>query len=189
MSGGKMNRRQFGVAYLAVALCVLRASFLAAQKPEAAPVAPIPAQILAAKKVFVANAGGEDRSYEEPRFGAPERAYNQFYAAIKSWGRFELVPAPANADITLQIAFTVQQAEQSVTKGNSMGTPFDPQFRLEIRDPKSNTLLWAFTEHAQWAVLQSNRDRNFDQALAKVVAHLQSLEANPGSAAQNTTKQ
>lgn len=184
-----MNRRQFGALYLALALCILRASFLAAQKPQPAPAAPIPAQILTAKKAFIANGGGEERSYEEPRFGAPDRAYNQFYAAIKSSGRFELVLAPVDADIILQIAFTVQQAEQSVTKGNSMGTPFDPQFRLEIRDPKANTLLWAFTEHAQWAVLQSNRDRNFDQALAKVVAHLQNLEAPPGSAAQNTTKQ
>jgi DNA helicase HerA-like ATPase len=31
--------------------------------------------------------------------------------------------------------------------------PYDPQFRLAIRDPKTNALLWAFTERVQWAIL------------------------------------
>ena len=180
-----MKLRRHAALFIGLALPILQASFLAAQKPQPTPAAPIPAQILSAKKVFIANAGGEERSYEDPRFGAPERAYNQFYDAIKSWGHFEIVPAPAEADLILQIAFTVPQAEQSVTKGDSLGTPFDPQLRLEIRDPKSNTLLWGFTEHAQWAILQGNRARNFDQALAKVVAQLQKIVTAPSSAAQN----
>jgi hypothetical protein len=36
----------------------------------------------------------------------------------------------------------------------------DPQSRLEIRDPKTNALLWGFTEHMEWAILQGNRNRN-----------------------------
>lgn len=180
-----MKLRRHAALFTGLALPILQASFLAAQKTQPATAAPIPAQILSAKKVFIANAGGEERSYEDPRFGAPERAYNQFYDAIKSWGHFEIVSAPAEADLILQIAFTVPQAEQSVTKGNSLGTPFDPQLRLEVRDPKSNTLLWGFTEHAQWAILQGNRDRNFDQALAKVVGQLQKIVTASSSAVQN----
>jgi hypothetical protein len=130
---------------------------LSAQKTKGAPAAPIPAQIRAAKKVFVANGGGDEHSYDEPWFsGGTDRAYNQFYAAMKSWGRFDLVAAPADADILIEVRFALSQAEQRVMKGDSIGTPLDPRFRLEIRDPKSNALLWGFTEHAQWAILQGN---------------------------------
>jgi hypothetical protein len=44
---------------------------------------------------------------------------------------------------------------------------------LEIRDPKTNALLWAFTEHVHWAILQGNRDKNFDQALTRIVSDVQ----------------
>ena len=43
---------------VSLAIVVLHNS-IAAQPPKQVPPAPIPAQILAAKKVFVANAGGE----------------------------------------------------------------------------------------------------------------------------------
>ena len=107
---------------------------------------------------------------------------------MQSSGRFELVPAPAEADILLEIRFTVPQAEQSVMKGSSIGTPYDPQFRLEIRDPKSNALLWGLTQHAQWAILQGNRDRNFDQALARVVVEVERVAAPPQLPADNAKK-
>ena len=52
--------------------------------------------------------------------------------------------------------------------------PSGPFFKRD-RDPKTNSLLWGITEHAQWAILQGNRERNFDQALAKLVADLERL--------------
>jgi hypothetical protein len=69
------------------------------------------------------------------------------------------------------------------------GRPFDPQFRLVIRAGKTNSLLWAFSERAQWAVTWGNRDQNFDQALAQIVGDFEALSgakvtgaetANPG---------
>jgi hypothetical protein len=174
---------------ICLAIPLLQASSLSAQQPKHAPPAPIPAQIHAAKKVFIANAGGDERTYEWPNFsGGPDRAYNQFYAAIKSFGRFELATAPGDADILLEIRFTVPQAEQSVMKGSSIGTPYDPQFRLEIRDPKSNALLWGLTEHAQWAVLHGNRDKNFDQTLARVVAEVERVATQLPLPADDATK-
>jgi hypothetical protein len=181
--------RKAAFSCISLAIAMLQASSLAAQQSKTAPPAPVPAQIHAAKKVFIANAGGDERSYEWPNFsGGPDRAYNQFYAAIKSWGGFELAAAPADADLVLEIRFTVPQADQSVMKGSSIGTPYDPQFRLEIRDPKSNALLWGFTDHAQWAVLQGNRDRNFDQALARVVAEVERIVTQPPLPADNVKK-
>lgn len=48
--------KQFKAAFLAVipVILLLPASLLAAEQPKPAPAAPIPTQILAAKKVFVA---------------------------------------------------------------------------------------------------------------------------------------
>ena len=31
--------------------------------------------------------------------------YNEFYAAMKSWGRYELVSSPADADMVFEIRF------------------------------------------------------------------------------------
>jgi hypothetical protein len=158
---------------LSLAIPLLQGQLLNGQDLKApTPAAPIPAQISAARKISIANAGGDDRAYEEPYFkGGPNRAYDQFYAALKSWGHLELTPAPADADLLLEIRFSYPRVEQQIVRGDSLGgIAYDPQFRLEIRNPKTNALLWGITEHAQWAILRGNRDRNFDQTLARLVA-------------------
>jgi hypothetical protein len=138
--------------------------------------APIPTQIATAKKVFIANAGGDEPGIDEPIFsGGVDRSYSQFYAAMKSAGRYELVGSPAEADLLLEIRFAVKTNTTEVFKGDTIGSSLDPQFRLEIRDPKTNALLWAFTEHVQWVILQGNRNRNFDQASARIVTDVLAL--------------
>ena len=70
--------------------------------------APIPAQIVAAKKVFIANGGGDDPGMPDPLFsGGSDRPYNQFYASLKSSGKYELVGSPAEADLLFEIRFSV----------------------------------------------------------------------------------
>jgi hypothetical protein len=174
--------RQFKAALLEVSLAIslLPVSVLAAEQAKPAPPAPIPPQILAAKKVFVANAGGDEPLIDDGQFsGGSDRTYNQFYAAMKTWGRYELVGAPVDADVLFEIEFTVPPIAGAASRGDSIaGRPYDPQFRLVIRDPKTNALLWAFTEHAAWAILQGNRDKNFDQALARIVSDVQGLSAS-----------
>lgn len=148
------------------------------------PPGPVPAQILAAKKVFVANAGAEEWSYSDgPVKDGPDRAYNEFYAALKTWGHYDLVSAPAGADLVIEIQFSVppvshQLDMDSISAQDSV--VYDPQFRVRIRDPKTNVLLWGMTEHMQWAVLGGNREKNFEQALEKVVGHLHAL-ASPSA--------
>ena len=178
----------------AVVLCVglaipsLTCSSLAQAEAKQAPPAPRPAQILAAKKVFIGNAGGDEPFYDGPLFnGGPDRAYNQLYAAVKAAGRYELVAAPGDADLLIEIRLTIPS--RLVPPGERDETifgaaPFDPQLRLEMRDPKTNAVLWGFTEHVQWAILQGNRDKNFDQALARIVSDVQGL----GVSADNLNK-
>ena len=169
---------KMGVLFVALVISGLQVPILTAQQAKMA-AAPIPAQISAAKRVFVANAGGDSPSTEDPLFaGGPDRAYNQFYAAMKTWGKYELVNSPADADLLFDIRFMLPSMAQPVFKGDSMGAgAFDPQLRLEIRDPRSTAILWGFTEHLQWAILKANRDKNFDLAMARLVDDTQKLSA------------
>jgi hypothetical protein len=158
---------------------------LAAQAKQA-PTAPVPTQILAAKKVFISNAGGEQPWYEDAQFsGGADRTYNQFYAAVKTWGRFELTAVPGDADLIFEIQFMCPPALGAANQGGDSlaGRPFDPHFRLAIREAKTNSLLWAFSERAQWAVTRGNRDKNFDQALNRVVSDVQALAGPSATAA------
>ncbi len=145
-------------------LLLLGAAVLTAQEP-----APVPSQILTAKKVFVANAGGDVGPDPYPLFsGGQDRAYNDFYAAMKTWGRYELVGAPSEADLLFEISFAVRPGR--VWQGDTMS--YNARFRLVVRDPRTNAMLWALAEPLEPALLQGNRDKNFDQALARVVSDI-----------------
>lgn len=101
---------------------------------------------------------------------------------MKSWGRYELVGAPNEADLVFEVGLTVLQPQRSHPLGGDNNPEYDSQFRLTIRDVTTHETLWGFTEHAQTALLQGNRDKNFEQALAGIVAELQRI-AGPQQAA------
>jgi len=166
---------RFRIAVLCLTLTMLQVPLSVAQKPAVAPAAPIPPQILAAKKVFIANAGGDEMAPDDPVFsGGPDRVYNQFYAAIKSWDRFNIVASPADADLLLE----VRQEVQTVGLGKA-GRSATPLFRLEIRDPKTDAILWGFHVHSEFGLGQGNSDRNFDQAVNRLVIDLRMLVTPP----------
>lgn len=157
-----------------------------AQHKAPAPAAPIPAQVLTAKKVFVANGGGDESKYDGPWYsGDSDRLYNEFYAAMKSWGHYELVSAPADADLVFEIREIIFQMQYEGGLGNTQSSTYDTQIRLVIRDVKTQEILWGLTEHAQVAILQGNRDNNFEQALAGIVAEVKRIAA---PAAADSTK-
>jgi hypothetical protein len=163
--------RSFRLAILCFTITMLHLSVSTAQsKP--APDAPIPTQIMAAKKVFIANGGGDQLTEDDPIFtGGPDRAYNQFYASIKNWGRFNLVGSPSEADLLLEI----RQEVQVGSLGGKAGGFATPLFHLEIRDPKTNALLWALHIHFKFGAGQGNSDRNFDQLVNRLVMELRAL--------------
>jgi hypothetical protein len=180
MEGGIMTKHLKAVLCLGLAMLMLHGPACATQQNKPAPPAPIPVQILTAKKVFLANGGGDESRYDASYSGGPDRAYNAFYAAMKTWGRYELVAAPGDADLVFEIRLTVTQLQHPRVLDND-SVAYDAQFRLVIRDVKTRETLWGLTEHAQEAVLQSNRDKNFDQALAAIVAEVQRI-AGPAAA-------
>lgn len=174
--------------------CVLAISFIAAQvcvakdTKKEVPLAPVPTQISTAKTLFIANAGGEDNPSDSQFNGGPDRAYNQFYAEMKSWGRYELVATPADADLLLELRFTQPRVGSDPQAAIKLDAVYDPQFRLVIRDLKTHAVLWGFTEHAQWAILQSNRDKNFDLAMDKLVDDVKNLVSRVAPAADDAKK-
>jgi hypothetical protein len=156
------------------------------QSAKQAPSAPVPSQILSAKRIFIANAGGDEMAGDDPVFsGGPARAYNQFHAAMKSWGHFDIVASPAEADLL----FEVQQDVSAVTPFGKTSSSYIPQFRLKIRDPKTNALLWGFNVHAEFGIGQGASDRNFDQAINHLVAEVQGLTSTTSSMASSASRQ
>lgn len=109
--------------------------------------------------------------------------YDEFYAAMKSWGRYELVGAPHEADLVFEVRLTVMRLQGE--PGMHVTYPwYDYQFHLTIRDVVTHETLWGLTEHAQTAILQGNRDKNFEQALAGIVAELFRITGSKQAAAQ-----
>lgn len=155
----------------------------AAQQTKHVPPAPIPQQILAAKKVFIANGGGDESLFGSPQYsGGPDRLYNEFYAGMKSWGRYELVGRPEEADLLFEIRLMVLQPLRLEHLGGGDNPAYDSQFHLAIRDMKTHETLWGLTEHAQTAILQGNRDKNFEQALEGILSELRRI-AGPAQVA------
>ena len=91
-------------AIAVLAMTLLSTLATEAQQAKRFAPAPVPSQIAAAKKVVISNAGNDIPSaYFLDWLGNPDRTYNQFYSACKSWGRFELVPSPSDADLVFEI--------------------------------------------------------------------------------------
>lgn len=157
----------------AAVLVFVTLPFAVAKEPTAPP-APLPTQIVNAKKIFISNAGEDNR--DGAYNGGADRTYNQFYAAMKSWGHYELASTPADADLIFEISFTIPgEFENAYVDFKGVAYVHDPQFRLVIFEPKTHITLWAFSEHAGLAILAGNRNRNFDQALNRIVTDVKAL--------------
>ena len=108
--------------------------------------------------------------------GDPRRDYNEFYAAMQTWGHYSLVGSPAEADLVIQISI-IYIPRQNFTE------PF-PFFRVALLDPKSNVTLWVLDEFLVdkpnfSMILKKNRDKVFDEAINKLVNDLKVLTAAP----------
>jgi hypothetical protein len=137
-------------------------------------VAPVPAQISAAKRVFVSNAGVDSMSLAIfRRVGDQNQHYNQFYGAMKKWRRYELVAAPADADLVFELRFVAPLS------GCHSFDDYEPQFRLEILDAKTHFVLWALTEAVQGAYRKETWGKNFDKSIAALMDDLKKLVTQP----------
>ncbi len=142
------------------AIALLTVPIAAAKKVADPPAAPIPTQVLTGKKVFISNS----ESTADIIFGVPNLTYNVLYEHMQSWGKYELVLAPADADLIFNINFVVL---------------LNPQLRLVVLDPKTHVVLWTFAEEVRPWARQSTGRKNFDQAMAKLVDEVKTLTTPP----------
>jgi hypothetical protein len=145
-----------------------------AQQSKGLTPAPVPIQIGAAKKVFVSNGGGEsfETVMDQTVFnGGPDRPYNEFYAGLNDWGRYNLVSSPSDADLVLEISWALSDT--------GLRLPLLGQLRLQIIDPRTHTALWSLIEYVRGAVLLGNRDKNFEQAMSTIMTPLKQVAAPP----------
>jgi len=131
--------------------------------------APVPAPLLNGKRAFIAYELGDVTAFPSGYSGGPERAYSEFYAGMKAWGRFELVSDPKDADVVFAIRFV-----------ESPGLPM-PQIRVGISDLRTGVPLWGFVEQVNPAFFKKNRDATFSATVQLLVYDVENLIA-PGTA-------
>ena len=145
--------------------------------------APVPPALFTAKKIFISNAGADSGLFPHPFSGNPGRAYNQFYATVESWGRYECVTDPSDADLVFELRLTAPYGPTNANKQKGASDPL-PMLRLVIFDRKTHYVLWALTESIEQANLQKTHDRNFDQALTALTLDLKKLTTSSTAAAR-----
>lgn len=183
-----MNIRRVSLSALIVV--VASVPLLHAQDMKGPAPAPVPAQIAAAQKVFISNAGGEsfETVFDQVVFnGGPDRPYNEFYGAMKNWSRFDLVSSPSEADLVFEINWALTDLKNTA-RLSGWDFPVLGQIRLVIVDPKTHIPLWTFTEYVRGAILLGNRDKNFDQAMNTIVNRLKILASAPKAASEPAQK-
>lgn len=143
------------------------------------PSAPVPIQIIHGKKVFVSNAGSDAEGQEGFRqlFGDANFPYNQFYDTLKTWGRYDLVATPADADLIFEVRFTVPHAPP----------PSAPQMELRILDSQTHFTLWSLAETVYGGFRKASIRKNVKAAIDKVVDDVKTLNAQ-GIAAKDLPK-
>lgn len=150
---------------LGLVLLATTASNVAAQTQPATEtvIAPIPPALLNAKRVFIANGAGDNDADITKFTNGADGLYNQFHANVKALGRYDLVTSPSDADVVLEL-----RVDYAVFNRGFIY----PKFRVEVRDPKTNVLLWSFTEPVNGAFLTRTGRKNVGQALARLTDDL-----------------
>ena len=150
-------------------LALLAANVSFAQMPANPAPGPVPPAILAAKTIFVSNAGSDSGLFPSPFSGDSDRPYAEFFAELKATGDYQLVSDPAQADLVLELRLTAPNGPSNPNKVNGAADPL-PMFRLVVYDRKTHYVLWAITESIPEAVGQKNHDKTFDTALGELLS-------------------
>jgi len=124
--------------------------------------APVPTPLLDGKKAFISYELGDVTAFPDAYSGGPERAYAEFYSAMKTWGRYDLVSDPNQADVVFAVRF--------VDPPNTV-----PQIRIGVVDAKTHIALWGFVEQVDFKFFKKNRDKAFTESVKLLVTDIQTL--------------
>ncbi len=179
-----MLRGQF--CFLPV-LGLLLSSILPLYAQTGAAVQAAVAPIATAKSVYLGSGGGGCPAFSQFSFTDDgNRAYDSFRAALLRWNKLRLAASPAQADLDAEITLKCPVPPPGSTgKMIGLAQTIDSRVRLELRiwDVKTRLPVWTLTEFIAPALLQRNRDRNFDRAMRHLVSRFEALnegQSDPG---------
>ena len=138
-----------------------------------APQGPVPVQIAAAHNVFLVN-DGADANFPI----SADSSYNEIYSRLQSWGHFQLVGSPAEADLVFRLR-GIGPITGVTGDRNGVYSIDSPAFQLTIKDPKTNVTLWTITSPVQIAGRKKSRDRWLNMALVNMVSRIKVLANQP----------
>ena len=140
------------------------------------PAAPLPGAIVSAQKVFLSNGGGSDL------------AYDAFYSAMKTWGKYRIVGSPDESDLIVELAYRVvdrgtrvwssTNAYNGATDVHSREVT-DPQLVLTIYDAKTKNSLWSTIDHRRLARMEKNREKETINSAERLVDELKARATIP----------
>jgi len=144
-------------------------------KKKDVPVAPLPAVIVNARKIFLSNGGGSNL------------AYDAFYSKMKEWGKYEIVGSPEEADLIVELSYRVEDKGTRVwSSTNTYNTTqvhsrqiIDPQLILTIYDAKTKNSLWSETDHRRLARRGKNREKETVNSAQRLVDDLKTRVTVP----------
>lgn len=165
-------------AFFFLAAILLAFTCASAQMPLYNEAGPVPDIIRSAKSVFVSNAGADSGLFPSPFTGDPDRAYTEFYSALKARGAYTLVSDPSKADLVLELQLNAPYGPSNPSKQNGASDPL-PQFRLVVYQGSTHYVLWTITRSIDIALLQKSHDHNFDLALDGVLNQFLQLAGKP----------
>jgi hypothetical protein len=154
---------------IACTLIFLAAFALGQKGRKDIPAAPLPTAIVNAQSVFLSNGGGSDL------------AYDAFYSAMKTWGRYRIAGSPNDADLIVELAYRVIDKGTRVWSSTNTynGTTdihsrevTDPQLVLTIYDAKTKNSLWSTIDHRRLARREKNRDKETINSAERLVDEL-----------------
>ena len=95
---------------------------------------------------------------------------------MTTWGHYEIVASPADADLIFEIRFVLAPMNNTTTR--------DFEFRTVILDPKTQIVLWAFSESVPQSANKTKSRQLFDQAMLTLANDVKQLTIRGGASTQ-----
>jgi hypothetical protein len=163
-----MNHPFLATAMLLLALSI---SGFAQHDKKAIEHAPLPADILNAKSVFLVNLGGSDPKIKDDE--GSELVFDTIYTDFRGWGRYQLADAPEKSDITVEVSYAAENEHSKVYSTTNVYTgqsqvhsrrESDPTIHLDVYRTNGHVLLWSPSIVRDKAIRQKNRKKNASEA-------------------------
>ena len=142
------------------------------------PEAPLPAAVAHARKVFLLN--GQTTAQDLTKNGNI-LAFDTLYADMKSWGKYELVDSPKDADIVIELqyrpysegsrSFGVYNPSTNTVQTRSVAV-VGADFALVIYEARSKEQLWSVSDACGSARRVKNQQKEVIKSIGRLVEGL-----------------